>query len=86
MQENSDKNHFLFGLKYDTHTVIQFLNYYNILFDMVSARLIQEKMNRRRPGYFPWMSARKEPDEPELLSGVFEDRTLGTPLALLVRK
>ena len=47
--------------------------------------LIQEKMNRRRPGYFPWMSARKEPDEPELLSGVFEDRTLGTPLALLVR-
>ena len=47
--------------------------------------LVQEKMNRRRPGYFPWVSARKEPDEPELLSGVFEGLTLGTPLALLVR-
>jgi len=47
--------------------------------------LMQEKMNRRRPGYFPWVSARKEPDEPELLSGVWEGRTLGTPLALLVR-
>ena len=47
--------------------------------------LIQEKMDRRRPGRFPWVSARIEPDEPELLSGVFEGYTLGTPLALLVK-
>ena len=47
--------------------------------------LLTYKMKQRRPGYLPWVSDRKEPDVPELLSGVFEDRTLGTPLALLVR-
>ncbi len=47
--------------------------------------LIEEKMKERRPGYFPWLSTRKEPDIPELLSGVFEGKTTGTPLALLVR-
>ena len=47
--------------------------------------LIQKKIDQRRPGRFPWVSDRKEPDIPELLSGVFEGRTLGTPLALLVR-
>ncbi len=47
--------------------------------------LIQKKMDRRKPGKFPWMSSRKEPDEVKLLSGVFEDRTLGTPLALIVK-
>lgn len=47
--------------------------------------LIQKKMDQRRPGRFPWMSDRKEPDIPELLSGVFEGRSLGTPLTLLVR-
>ena len=46
--------------------------------------LIREKMNRRRPGRFPWMSSRKESDTPTLLSGVFEGRTLGTPIALLI--
>ena len=46
--------------------------------------LIQEKMDRRRPGRFSWMSSRKEPDEVKLLSGVFEGHTLGTPLVLLV--
>ena len=47
--------------------------------------IINEKMNRRRPGQFPWMSSRKELDQPELLSGIFENKTLGTPIALLVR-
>ena len=47
--------------------------------------LVQKKMDRRRPGQFPWMSDRKEPDVPELLSGVFEGRTLGTPIALMVK-
>ncbi len=47
--------------------------------------LLTQKMNKRKPGYLPWVSDRKEPDIPELLSGVFEDRTLGTPLTLLVR-
>ncbi len=47
--------------------------------------LLKECLQRRRPGYFPWVSDRKEKDEPELLSGVFEGKTLGTPLALMVR-
>ncbi len=50
-----------------------------------SHELILEKMRRRRPGYFPWVSSRKEADKPELLSGVFEGRTLNTPIAFLIR-
>jgi len=50
-----------------------------------SWELLNEKMVRRRPGFFPWMSSRKEPDKPELLSGVFEGYTIGTPIALLVK-
>ena len=47
--------------------------------------LLTQKLKRRRPGYLPWVSDRKEEDVPELLSGVFGERTLGTPLTLLVR-
>ena len=50
-----------------------------------SLKLINQKLNRRQPGRFPWMSDRKEPDKPELISGVFEGRTLGTPITLLIR-
>ncbi len=50
-----------------------------------SLELINEKLNRRRPGKFPWISDRKEPDRFELISGVFEGRTLGTPLTLLIK-
>ena len=50
-----------------------------------SYSLLKQRMESRRPGYFPWVSGRKEPDEPELLSGVFEGYTLGAPLALLVK-
>lgn len=46
--------------------------------------LLQEKMDRRRPGQFSWVSDRKELDVPQLLSGVFRNRTLGTPIALLI--
>ena len=42
-------------------------------------------MNRRRPGQSAVTSARGEPDAVEVLSGVFEDRTLGTPIAAIVR-
>lgn len=52
---------------------------------LFSWELMRACLHRRRPGQFPWMSDRKERDEPELLSGVFEGRTLGTPLVLLVR-
>lgn len=46
---------------------------------------IKRELDRRRPGRWPWSSSRKEPDEPEILSGVFEGKTLGTPIAILVR-
>ena len=40
---------------------------------------------RRRPGQSAIVSQRDEPDEPEILSGVFEGRTTGTSIAILVR-
>lgn len=40
---------------------------------------------RRRPGQSAVVSQRKEPDAPEILSGVFEGRTTGTPIAVLIR-
>ncbi|WP_342677696.1 chorismate synthase [Methanofollis sp. UBA420] len=50
----------------------------------LSAGDIQPMLDRRRPGG-PLASPRKEPDAVEILSGVFEGRTAGTPLALLIR-
>jgi chorismate synthase len=42
-------------------------------------------LNRRRPGQSRITTQRDEPDEPEILSGVFEGRTTGTSLAIVVR-
>lgn len=47
--------------------------------------LLRRELDRRRPGSGPAVSARAEADECEILSGVFEGRTLGTPIAMLVR-
>ena len=46
---------------------------------------IQAQMDRRRPGTSKLTSGRKESDVVEVLSGVFEGRTLGTPIAMLLR-
>jgi len=46
---------------------------------------IQELLDRRRPGTSPLTSPRKEADRVEILSGVFEGKTTGTPIAMLVR-
>jgi chorismate synthase len=46
---------------------------------------IARELRRRRPGAGGASSARREADKPEILSGVFEGRTLGTPIAVLVR-
>ena len=40
---------------------------------------------RRRPGQSRIVSPRKEDDTPEILSGVFEGKTTGTPIAILIR-
>jgi chorismate synthase len=46
---------------------------------------IQRELDRRRPGQSKITTQRKEPDRCEILSGVFEGKTLGTPIAILVR-
>lgn len=47
--------------------------------------LISRELERRRPGQSKFVTPRKEKDEFEILSGVFEGRTMGTPLAFVVR-
>ena len=42
-------------------------------------------LNRRRPGQSKIVTQRKEADEPEILSGVFDEVTTGTSLAILIR-
>ncbi len=51
----------------------------------LSAADIQAYLNRRKPGQSKFATPRKEADEVEILSGVFEGKTTGTPIALLVR-
>jgi chorismate synthase len=46
---------------------------------------IQRELDRRRPGQSAMVSPRQEPDRCEIVSGVFEGATLGTPIAILVR-
>ena len=46
---------------------------------------IQRDLDRRRPGTSRHVSQRREPDTVEILSGVFEGLTTGTPIALLIR-
>lgn len=49
------------------------------------ADLVKLNLERRRPGQSQLVTARNEADEFEVLSGVFEGKTLGTPIALVVR-
>ena len=46
---------------------------------------IQPELDRRRPGTSRHVTQRQEPDTVEILSGVFEGRTTGAPIALLIR-
>lgn len=50
--------------------------------------LLKKELERRRPGHHgsgQIVSGRQETDAPEVLSGVFEGQTLGTPIAMIVR-
>jgi len=49
-----------------------------------SEAVIQEQMDRRRPGQSKVVTQRKEPDEVEILSGVFEGKTTGAPIAMVI--
>jgi len=46
---------------------------------------IQRELDRRRPGQSSIVSTRNEADRCEILAGIFEGKTLGTPIAILVR-
>lgn len=46
---------------------------------------IQQELDRRKPGTSRHVTQRKEPDTVEILSGVFEGKTTGTPIGLLIR-
>jgi chorismate synthase len=51
----------------------------------ISTEEIQIELDRRRPGQSKITTPRREEDKCEILSGVFEGKTLGTPIAILVR-
>lgn len=51
----------------------------------LSAEMIQPYLDRRKPGQNKFVTQRNEDDEVEILSGVFEGQTTGTPVGLLIR-
>ena len=51
----------------------------------LDANIIQTFLDRRRPGQSKYTTKRSESDTVEILSGVFEGKTTGTPISLLVR-
>lgn len=51
----------------------------------IDMAFIQAEMQRRKPGQSKIVTQRKEEDEVEILSGVFEGKTEGTPIAMLIR-
>ncbi|MCL1076905.1 chorismate synthase [Parashewanella spongiae] len=50
----------------------------------ISEQEIQKELDRRRPGTSRYTTARREPDEVKILSGVFEGKTTGTSIGLLI--
>jgi chorismate synthase len=51
----------------------------------LNERIIQKELDRRRPGQSNVTTARAEKDEVEILSGIFEEKTTGAPICLIVR-
>src|SRR6201991_1155517 len=51
----------------------------------LKAEEIQHWLDRRKPGQSRFVTQRREPDAVEILSGVFEDQTTGTPISLLIK-
>ena len=51
----------------------------------ISEKEIQIDMDRRRPGNTKFVSQRKESDKIEILSGVFDGKSTGTPISILIR-
>lgn len=52
---------------------------------IIDEGFIQSEMDRRKPGQSKITTQRKEPDTFEILSGVFEGKSTGTPIAIVIR-
>ena len=50
----------------------------------ISEKDIQKDMNRRRPGQSKFTTQRKESDKVIILSGIFEGKTTGTPISIII--
>ena len=51
----------------------------------VDAAMLQHWLDRRKPGQSKYTTQRREPDAVEILSGVFEGKTTGMPIQLMIR-
>ncbi len=51
----------------------------------IDFEVIQHELNRRRPGQSIYTTQREEADDVEFLSGIFEGKTTGTPIAFIVK-
>ena len=51
----------------------------------IHAEFIESELQRRRPGQSKIVTQRKEPDQVEILSGVFDGHSTGTPIAMVIR-
>ncbi len=51
----------------------------------INEALIEKEMQKRRPGFSPFTSTRKEEDVVEILSGVFEGKSTGAPITLWIK-
>ena len=45
---------------------------------------IQKELNKRKPGQSKYTTQRKEDDKVEILSGIIEDKTTGTPISMII--
>ncbi|MBD3676978.1 MAG: chorismate synthase [Rhodobacteraceae bacterium] len=51
----------------------------------LAPEMLQQWLDRRKPGQNKFTTQRREPDEVEILSGVFEGKSTGTPIQLMIR-
>ena len=51
----------------------------------IDYNIIQKQLDRRRPGQSKITSSRNENDQVEFLSGIFDNKTLGTPIGFVIK-
>ena len=51
----------------------------------INEEMLQVWLDKRKPGTSKFTTQRQEPDQVEILSGVFEGKTTGTPIQLMIR-